>query len=266
MNPIITGIQLAACFSAVLMLWPRCGGLGRCGVALAAPVFVLAFYCTMTRSAWIGAGLGLAVIAGLSMPWNWRIPVLGAAVLAAGALAAANWEQLMAFKRDKNLTARETADSVSLRPVMARVAWLMVLDRPLWGCGFGQYMPEHQNYLADRSTDVVLEKSRPYPPHNLLLGIVTETGLVGLGLFVALLALWGRDAWLLWRAVESPLWVRQQGLLFLALLSAYLANGMFHHIAMIPMSNILLFFAAGMNAAVRKPNEKPQGSWPGVST
>ena len=120
-------------------------------------------------------------------------------------LVAANWEQLVAFKRDKNLTARETADSVTLRPVMARVAWLMVLDRPLWGCGFGQYLPEHKNYLADRSSELVLEKCRPYSPHNLLLGIVTETGLVGLGLFLALLAAWGYDAWRLWRASRPAL-------------------------------------------------------------
>lgn len=264
LNPMVTGIQLAACSGAVLMFWPTCGRWGRCGVALVAAVFAVAFYSTMTRSVWMGAGLALAVIVGLSMPWKWRVPVLGAAVLLAGVLAAANWEQLVAFKRDKNLTARETADSVAVRPVMARVAWLMVLDRPLWGCGFGQYLPEHENYLADRSSELVLEKSRPHLPHNLLFGIVTETGLVGLGLFLALLTLWGYDAWLLWRSVETPLWVRQQGLFFLALLSAYLVNGMFHHIALVPMSNILLFFAAGMNAAAR--NAKPREVLPGVST
>ncbi len=251
LNPMITGIQLAACFAALLMFWPRLGRRGRCGVALAGLVFALAFYSTMTRSVWMGAGLGLVVIVGLSMPSQRRVPALAAAVLATAALAATNWEQLVSFKRDKNLTARETADSVNMRPVMAHVAWLMVLDRPLWGCGFDQYSLEHNDYLADRSTELVLEKCRNYAPHNVLLGIVTETGLVGLGLFLALLTLWGYDAWRLWRSVASPLWVRQQGLLFLALLSAYLANGMFHHIAMIPMSNILLFFAAGMNAAVR---------------
>jgi O-antigen ligase len=251
LHPIITGIQLAACFSAALMFWPRVGRLGRCGVLLAAAVFAAAFYSTMTRSVWMGAGLGLAVILAAAMPSNWRVPVLGAAVLLAGLVAAANWEQFVAFKRDKNLTARETADSVTLRPVMARVAWLMVEDRPLFGCGFGQYLPEHKNYLADRSTELVLEKCRPYSPHNLLFGIVTETGIVGLGLFLALLVAWSRDAWRLWRAVESPLWMRQQGLFFLAVLSAYLVNGMFHHIALIPMSNLLLFFVAGMNAAVR---------------
>ncbi len=261
LGPMFTGVQLAACFGAVLMFWPRLGRWGRCGVALAALVFALAFYSTMTRSVWMGAGLALVVIVGLSMPSNWRVPVLGAVVLAAGAIAAANWEQFVAFKRDKNLTSRETADSVSLRPVMARVAWLMVLDRPLWGCGFGQYMPEHENYLADRSTELVLEKSRPYAPHSLPLAIATETGLVGLALFLLLLTLWGRDAWLLWRAADAPLWVRQQGLLFLALLSAYLANGMFHHVAVIPMSNILLFFAAGMNAGASRSSQGTSAGW-----
>jgi O-antigen ligase len=250
LSPMVTGIQLAACFSAGLMLWPRMGFWRRCCLALASLAFVLSFYSTMTRSVWMGAGLGLVVMAGMSLPSHWRAPVLGAAVLVAGLLAAANWDQLVAFKRDKNLSAKETADSVTMRPVMAHVAWLMVLDRPLWGCGFNQYFPEHVNYLADRSTDLILEKCRPYVPHNLLLGIVTETGLVGLGLFLLLLALWGYDAWQLWRAVDSPLWMRQQGLFFLAVLSAYMVNGMFHHIAMIPMANILLFFAAGMNTAV----------------
>ena len=251
LHPIITGIQLAACFFAALMFWPRVGRLGRYGIALAAAVFALSFYSTMTRSVWMGAGLGLVVIVGASMPRNWRAPVLGATVLLAGLVAATNWDQFVAFKRDKNLTARETADSVTLRPAMAEVAWIMVLDKPIFGCGFDQYIPEHQNYLADRSTEFVLERTRHYAPHNLLFGIASETGLVGLGLFLALLAAWGYDAWRLWRQADASLWVRQQGLFFLAVLSAYLVNGMFHHIALIPMSNLLLFFVAGVNAAVR---------------
>jgi len=187
------------------------------------------------------------------MPRNWRAPVLGAAVLLAGAYAAANWDEFVAFKRDKNLTARETADSVTLRPAMAQVAWLMILDKPIFGCGFDQYIPEHKNYLADRSNEFVLERTRNYSQHNLFFGIATETGLVGLGLFLALLIAWAGDAWRLWRAADAPLWSRQQGLFFLAVLSAYLVNGMFHHIALVPMSNLLLFFVAGMNAAVRFP-------------
>ena len=262
---------------------------GRCGVVLAAAGFRPGLLQHDDPQRVDGRRAGAGGDRGAEHAVEWRVPVLGAAVLLAGAVAAANWEQFVAFKRDKNLTARETADSVTLRPVMARVAWLMVLDRPLWGCGFGQYLPEHENYLADRSTELVLEKSRPYSPHNLLFGIVTETGLVGLGLFLALLAALGIRCL---AAVALPSRRRSgcgsRGCSFSPCLSAYLVNGMFHHIALIPMSNILLFFAAGMNAAVRRSsrgtlrvrrlpplfadgngealNAKPRGRLPGVST
>ena len=66
-----------------------------------------------------------------------------------------------------------------------------------------------------------------------------------LGVFVALLASWTHAAWRLWRATAAPLWVRQTGLLFLAFVSAYLTNGMFQDVSIIPMINMLLFFLAG---------------------
>jgi O-antigen ligase len=245
LHPIVTGIQLAACWSAALLAWPRCGRSGRAALVLFSLLAALAVHSTLTRSVWMGAALSLAVLVMAGLPKQWRVPVLAFAAVAAVAVTLACWDQLVAFKRDRNLSARETADSVDLRPVMAIVAWKMVEDRPWFGCGFDQYMPEHLAYLHDRSTELVLERARPYVPHNLLLGIVTETGLVGLGLFVGLLALWTRDAWRLWQTAAAPLWARQLGLLFLATLAAYLVNGMFHHIAMVPMANILLFFLAG---------------------
>jgi O-antigen ligase len=126
----------------------------------------------------------------------------------------------------------------------------MFLDRPLFGCGFGQYFPESRPYLSDRSTDLPLEKARPYVQHNVFLALLTETGLLGAGLYVALLALWGRNAWRLWRWDEAPLAMRQCGLLFLALLAVYLSNAMFHDLAIIPMVNMLLFFLAGVMAGL----------------
>ncbi|HEV3021507.1 MAG TPA: hypothetical protein VGX76_03545, partial [Pirellulales bacterium] len=107
------------------------------------------------------------------------------------------------------------------------------------------------NYLADRSTDLPLEKARRYVQHNTFLSLLAETGIVGAGLFIALLIVWGRGAWRLWRAPDAPLWVRQQGLLFFALLGGYLPNAMFHDLAIIPMVNMLLFFLAGVTESLR---------------
>ena len=165
----------------------------------------------------------------------------------------------MAFKRDKSLTAEKTAESVELRPILAVVAWNMFLDRPLFGCGYSQYKLEHPNYLSDRSTDLPLERARGYIPHNVVFSLLTETGLVGLGLFVSLLFFWACDAWRLWRDQTSPLWMRQQGLLMLACLGAYLVNGMFHDVSAIPMANMTLFFLAGVTEGLRSHALSPEG-------
>src|SRR6185312_4052922 len=98
---------------------------------------------------------------------------------------------------------------------MARVAWNMFIARPLLGCGVAQYPTQAIYYLNDRTTDLPLEKARIFIQHNVFLALLTETGLVGMGLFTLMLCFWTRDAWRLWQNRHAPLWVRQQGLLFL---------------------------------------------------
>jgi O-antigen ligase len=127
----------------------------------------------------------------------------------------------------------------------------MFLDRPLFGCGYAQYGTEHRNYVSDRSTDLPLERGRGYIPHNVIFSLLTETGLVGLGLFAAMVIFWARDAWRLWCDAALPLWARQQGLLLLIALGAYFMNGMFHDVSAIPMMNMTLFFVAGVTAGLR---------------
>jgi O-antigen ligase len=158
----------------------------------------------------------------------------------------------MAFKRDEGLSAQEAAESVNLRPILAVVAWNMFLDRPLLGCGFGHYRDEFVAYLDDRTTELPLEKARPYVQHNVFLAQLAEIGVAGAGLFVALLAAWLIDAWRLWRSPSAPLWARQQGLLFLATIGSYLPNAMFHDLSIIPMVNMALFFLAGLTSGLSR--------------
>jgi hypothetical protein len=233
----------------------------RLGQLLLVPLFLLfaaALYVTLTRSVWMGGALALMLIVGLALPWSWRMPLLVGGLLLAIVFSATQWERLMAFKRDKNLDAGKAADSVELRPVLARIAWSMFLDRPLFGCGYAQYSKEHVNYLSDRSTDVVLEKGRAYIQHNVVLSLLTETGLLGLGLFLVLCTLWAFDAWTMWRSTSAPLAYRQTGLLMLAVLGVYFTNGMFHDVSLISMSNMTLFFLAGVTAGLRPEISKKE--------
>jgi O-antigen ligase len=246
LNPAGSGILQGLCMMSALMRWPRLSRRGKLLLLLAMPLYAWGIYSTLTRSAWMGMGLGLLVVVGLTLPRSWRMPVIGFLVLAAVPLVALNFDSVLAFKRDKRLSAEEAAESARLRPILAVVAWQMFLDRPLFGCGAGQYFLECRPYLSDRSIDMPLEKVRPYVQHNVFLSLLTETGLVGMGLFLATLLLWIRQAWRLWRSGVAPPAFRQCGLLFLAFVGVWFPNAMFQDVLLVMMVNMLLLYMAGL--------------------
>ena len=233
------------------MWWPRLRRSGQVILMAAAVLFLAAIYFSLTRSVWMGGILVLALAIGLALPWSWRLPLLGGGLVAAALLVATNWDSLVMFKRDRDLSAEKTADSVELRPILAMVTWHMFLDSPLFGCGYAQYGAESGKYVSDRSTDLPLERARGYIPHNVAFSLLAKTGIVGLGLFALMLIYWARDAWRLWSNAAIPLWARQQGLLFLIALGVYLLNGMFHEVSVMSMTNMTLFFLAGVTAGLR---------------
>lgn len=245
LNPVANGIMQSVGLCAALLFWPRINRRGQLFLLASVPLYAWGIYSTLTRSVWMGAALGLLVVVGLTTPRVWRGAVVGTAVVATLLGVVVGWDSLMTFKRDKGLDAELTAESAKLRPILATVAWHMFLDQPLLGCGFAQYREVIPEYLSDRSTDLPLEKVRPFVQHNVFLALLTETGLVGVGLFVAVLAWWIVDAWQLWCTASAPPWVRQLGLLFLATVGAYLPNGMFHDVSIVAMVNMLLFFLGG---------------------
>ncbi|NUQ64786.1 MAG: O-antigen ligase family protein [Pirellulales bacterium] len=255
LNPVGCGLFQVVCLSSLLLWWPRLGRRGQLLLLGLAGLITAGIWSTLTRSVWIGAGAGMLIMAGAALPRGWRMPALGCALLVGAVVVASGWERFLAFKRDRNLDAQAAAESVELRPVLAMVAWKMFLDRPLAGCGFGQYLSASRDYVSDRSTDLVLEKAAPYVQHNTFLALLTETGLPGAALFVAVLVLWSREAWRLWRTPTAPLWVRQTGLLLLVLTSNYAINAMFHDVSIIAMVNMLLFFLAGVTTGLRGKGE-----------
>jgi len=251
LNPASLGFFMGVCLAAALMWWPRLTRSRQLILLMVVvPIFALGAYSTLTRSVWMGVALGLAIVIACSLPRGWRTAVLGSLAIVCVVGVAGSWEYLNGFKRDKELSVEDMAQSAKLRPILATVAWHMFEDRPLLGFGFGQYVEEAPAYLSDRSSDLPLEKARPYIQHNVFLGILTETGAVGLVLFVMLLGCWTFDAWQVWRSVEAPLWARQCALLLLATIGVYLPNAMFHNVAVIPMFNMLLCFVAGASEAM----------------
>jgi O-antigen ligase len=257
LNPAGNGILMALSMCAALVGWPWLGRFGKLVVVAALPVFAWGVFSTLTRSAWLGAALGTLIVAALTTPPKWRATTMVGSAVISAILVSVGWSQFMAFKRDRDVSVEDMAESARLRPILAVVAWHMFLDHPVLGCGYGQYVDVAPDYLSDRSTDLPLEKARPFVQHNVFLSLVTETGLVGMGLFVALLATWTRSAWRMWRGKSSPIWARQLGLLFVSFLGIYGANAMFQDVALIPMINMVLFFFGGAVTGVAATLDEP---------
>ncbi len=256
LSPIGNGILFGTCSAATLLLFARAGRWTGCMLGMILGFMLVGAFLTLTRSVWMGVGLGLVLVGALQLPPAWRKTVVAGSLLVATAVVLTQWENLQSFKRDKAVSAEEMAESARLRPILAAVAWKMFLDRPLWGCGFGRYVEVAKDYFSDRSMELPLERARPYVQHNVLLALLTETGLIGTGLFCALLVLWARDAWRLWRSPKASLAQRQLGPLFLAAQTNYLVNGMFHDVAIIAMVNMVLFFLAGMVEGRSPPRDE----------
>ncbi|MCA9150229.1 MAG: O-antigen ligase family protein [Planctomycetales bacterium] len=262
LNPSANGIYLGtglACCLTFFTAWPRAQRasvslpkLDRISVfALAGAGFItLGGGATLTRCVWLGIFASLLLIMWSHLP---RRQSLGTTILigALGCLVVvASWNHLVAFKRDKNVSVADMKESAKLRPMLAAVAWQIFRDHPLSGVGYGQYKQADQRYIAQRNIAMPLDKVRPYHQHNVLLSLLTETGLAGTIPFIALLLVWSRTAWRVWHCPGLATHLRHTALVFAVCLVNYLANGMFQDVALIPMVNTILFVEAALLMSV----------------
>lgn len=246
LNPSGNGILLCLGLVSLFMIWPRLKYFGRIAFFAATCVYSLGIIATLTRCVWLGAVMGVGTVVLLSFPRRLKFGILISASCLITLFVATNWQELAQFKRDENVSVTEMAQSAKIRPVLVYVAWEMFKDNPIMGVGLGHYK-EHDKYYLDRGkTDLNLEIARPYHQHNIFLSLLTETGYIGLQLFILLIAIWSRAAWELWKAPRAPLEVRQLGLVFLVLMFVYVANGMFQDVTIVPMVHMTLFFFAGL--------------------
>jgi N-acetylglucosaminyldiphosphoundecaprenol N-acetyl-beta-D-mannosaminyltransferase len=251
LNAASLGIVLTACFWCAWTLLRQAGRRWQQLVlVIALPLMALSIMFTNTRSTWLGLAVSGIVVAALEIPRRWRLPALTAAALGGLLFAAASWERIVGLEREG--TAAEAHHSVDQRMSFAYVSWQMFRDHPMFGVGFGRFYDQKLPYLSDRSQDFELESLRGLNHHNTLLSILTETGLVGLALFVAVLAIWTTCAWQIVRHPDSPRWVRAQGVLMLALLANYMCSAMFHDLTLLPSQQAMLFLFAGMTVGLRE--------------
>jgi O-antigen ligase len=228
------------------MKWSEASGKLKTGIAGLTALIAVGVFFTFTRSVWLGFLASAALF--IFYPADRRTK--GKLWLAAVALLVVSFpvvgEKIFSFKRDKAVTQTEMEQSAKLRPMFLEVATSMFQDRPIFGCGFGQYSREKYAYLKTADASQPLVMTRKYMQHNVFLAYLTETGLLGLACLLLLLTALAVQAYQLWSDRQSKLRVRLFGLLMLAILLNYSINGMFHDVSIIPLSNSLLFCFAGI--------------------
>lgn len=243
------GTVLVTCF---LALWYTTSQLTLRSRALVTvlivPLFLAATYFSYTRSIWMGlAGSGF-VVAIMWLKGRLRLAVVVTAVAVTAIVGVMKFDQFVSLERE--YSGATSARSAETRLAFAYISWQMFLDRPVQGVGFGQFITAKWPYLNDQSTDLNLEDIRTRPHHSTLLSLLCETGLIGIGLFLAVLSGWLYQAIWIWRQPDAPLWARNHAIVLCAFMVLYLMQCMFHDFTYTSEINYLLLLLAGITSGI----------------
>jgi hypothetical protein len=233
------GLYLAVGFLAGWIAWPRLSLLPQSVLLLSFPVAAAGIYFSYTRSVWIGAAVGLLIALTMSLHGRIRKVAFGT-VFAAGLFSAVSYSDGLGIDR--------RASAMRELPFMHggfSDFWQSLQQQPMLGYGFGQ-SPD-----ADGSSRPIAHYGRTQVS-NSLANLLSETGVVGLGLFLAMVISWGRNAWLLNHGPRTPLWARQYSVLFISAFGVYFSLLLFHELAFSALENSLLFFLAGITVSLRQ--------------
>jgi len=255
------GMYAAACMLAAVCWLPRLRRWQQLLLVTLSPLYLVSIYYSLTRSVWIGAGVGLFVVCALLLRGNWRPLALGGMVASALLIGVLYGEKILNLKRDQS--GLESAQSAELRLSFAYVSWQMFLDRPLLGIGFGNFTKGKLPYLDDRSTDLKLQEIRELSHHNTFLSVLTETGAIGLICFLGVLLVFTRTGWRTFRDRTTPAWARPLSALLLGVLGVYVSQLAFHDLTYTPMESTLIYTLAGLVASIatRPPSQPAQKPW-----
>ncbi len=195
---------------------------------------LLAMFCfsivgilvTYSRGALLGLAAVLAVLFLRSRTKIVAVTLLGASLAFGVWFLPQRWHERM----ETITTYEEEAELSALRRLDSwRVAVGLMTESPLIGAGFRPFSRENYQRLAP---------ARPWPivdhdAHSIYFQVVAEHGLLGIGLYLAIIvsALLSLQR-LIWRSRDpDTVWIRHVALMVQASLIAYLVNGAFFSVS-----------------------------------
>jgi O-antigen ligase len=179
--PNTLGAYAAAAMCVPFTLWLCKVGGGKRWMLLALCLLgSLALVLTFSRGSWLGFGAGVIVAAALGFYASW----LSLRVILASLVGLALIAVFAAVLFAEPLAERFSEETLTSRTDLNEVAFGMISTHPVLGIGVNTFTEVMRDYDTTGITVAF-----PEPVHNVFLLIASETGLVGLAIFLALVAL-----------------------------------------------------------------------------
>lgn len=202
-DPNIFAALLALALPGALVLAATRRGAERLGALLAAGLIVAGLALTLSRGGMLGAAGGMSVL--LVLPRVRAIAVAGGLVLAALLVFGANPVSGVAAVDtvlERVVSIRSASESATdQRAELYRVTPQIVADHPVVGVGANRFSEVAPRYgLIDPTTGFTFDH-----PHNVVLTIAVELGLIGLVALLWLVVALARTLWRAYGGGERPL-------------------------------------------------------------
>ncbi|HEX8082728.1 MAG TPA: O-antigen ligase family protein [Solirubrobacteraceae bacterium] len=164
--------------------------LSRWAVAVAIMILAVGLAATQSRGGFIA--LLVAALAGVVLIRRHRLLILSGTAVLCGLVALSLAVTPGAWDRVTKVDGGGNG-----RSDLWTVAWRIGQEHPVTGVGISDFATEAHRYVRrpGQLTDAALIVDRPHVAHNTYLQVLTELGLVGLALFLALVAVFLALTW-----------------------------------------------------------------------
>ena len=176
--------------------------MGYGGLAVAG---VMATLLTFSRGGWLGLTIGFAALffGGSRLRRSVLVVSMVGIVGVSLILLVLDSGPLTLARR---ISTTKTGDySVVGRTMNLRTSLNMILENALWGVGLGRFDAAYLTYLKDEYKSDAFPQLNAWAqaPHNMYIGVLGETGIVGFAGFAALLAWFLRVMYRNWTATDD---------------------------------------------------------------
>ncbi len=243
-QPVENGIVLALGIAIAMQVISRGDepGWRRCSAAVIAVGCGYGIYLTHTRAAWLSGAIVLVIGASLAVGYRrWFVVTLGAVT----AIIATHWSTFTSANRTAGGIGSES--EVDDRLNMIRTALWAAERKPLAGWGISRFQAVNTYHHQQWSSEVPWFRGYGIVSHENELGILAELGLIGLGLWVLVVALIAHRLWTAYRRLpDSRVTGSPLALTALIALAVFIVSGFTVDLRFLSFGTSAVFLLAGL--------------------